>query len=164
MTVEHMPLSSEDLANLRKWAYVAVDGVWFLEWEKRHGFQEALEADIAVWQRLGALLINRIKKALGITTVGPKELEAILLSLWAVEDSDGHLAESSDSCWVFRITRCAWYENLVRAGRHKMVPCDLVDERFFPAWAEAIAPGMAICLTKAIPRGDPYCEWTVERK
>lgn len=50
--------------------WLAHDGLWFLEWEKRHGMEEAMDADAAAWERLAALEAKRIMRRLGLKPGG----------------------------------------------------------------------------------------------
>ncbi|MBU1702289.1 MAG: hypothetical protein KJ970_08780 [Candidatus Eisenbacteria bacterium] len=50
--------------------WLAHDGLWFLEWEKRHGMEEAIEADTEAWRVFAKLEARRIMKRLGIEPGG----------------------------------------------------------------------------------------------
>jgi len=61
-----MPKIDAKKVELIRSALTAIDGLWFLEVEKKHGFDDAFKVDIDVWKRYGGIMINRIKKALSL--------------------------------------------------------------------------------------------------
>ena len=64
---------------------------------------------------------------------------------------------------VYRIQRCPWwdiYEELGVSWEHRA--CDAGHERSTQVGLKTINPKMIFKLTKALSRGDPYCEGVVE--
>jgi len=106
MDVEGLQKALEDASRL----WLAHDGLWFLEFEKRHGMEEAIEADKAAWAVFTKLEARRIMARLGIEKgSGIAGLaEALCHRLYSnvnrqrVEVSaDGARARlTMESCWV----------------------------------------------------------------
>jgi hypothetical protein len=69
--------------------------------------------------------------------------------------------EASAEKTVLRSTKCPWWSRAQEMGISEDM-CSLGD----PAWSDALAkslnPKVTVRLTKAMPRGDPYCEWVYE--
>jgi len=66
---------------------------------------------------------------------------------------------------VYRIHKCQWwdmYEELEVDA--ELRPCDAAHERMTQVGLKTINPKMTFKLTKALSRGDPYCEGVVEFK
>jgi hypothetical protein len=72
-TPGHANLSNDELraalADASK-LWLAHDGLWFLEWEKRHGMEEAIDADTEAWRVFAKLEAKRIMSRLGIEPGG----------------------------------------------------------------------------------------------
>lgn len=50
--------------------WLAHDGLWFLEWERAHGLDSAMQADTAAWKEFAALEARRIMQRLGLEPGG----------------------------------------------------------------------------------------------
>ena len=55
-----MDISREQMDELRLGALTAIDGLWFIAVESRHGFDDALELDLEVWKQYGVVILKRI--------------------------------------------------------------------------------------------------------
>ncbi len=158
------PLTPAQLAELRRQAFLAVDGVWFLEVEQRLGFDQALAVDIAVWERFGPVMVRRIRKMLGLDGADAATVEAILHAFWQIEGSQVRRVSASDEKLVYEVERCAWWEHLKRAGRETVVPCDRVTMATYIPLLTAIDPAWEFAMSHALPRGDPCCRWVIRRQ
>ena len=131
----------------------------------REKFHDSLEK---AWGEIGKKFIPMVKEASDI----PVEDAAAAGNLLRVAGSVNvgrefplEIIEETRERTVCRVTKCPWLERLKEFG----FPPDLVDcGRFDLAWCreglKAINPKLEVMLTKALPRGDPYCEHIVELK
>ena len=62
---------------------------------------------------------------------------------------------------VLRGTGCPWWNRLKELGI-EFDPCSLADPAYCDAFAKSLNPKVSVSLTKALPRGDSYCEWVYE--
>lgn len=159
---EDIEIDSETLIKLLQGAYVAIDGLWFLEVEKNLGFGKAFELDLEVWKSWGNIIIRRIRRSLGIEGDDISTIVKIIKVLYLLEGSKHEVVKTTSKSAVIRVSRCHWYDNLKKAGREKIVNCEDVDAATLPAWAEALNPKLSIKQTRSIPRGDKICEFTME--
>ncbi len=163
-----MRITPQQVQELRQGALTAIDGLWFLAVEEKHGFDAALEADLEVWKKYGRVMLKRIARLLGLTLdpADPPDLETINLLMETVCLVDGTqcAGEVSSGQIVFRVQRCSWWDNLNRSGREDHVPCEFVDNTVFRDWLEALDPGISFEITRSLPRGDEHCEWVIRRE
>lgn len=163
-----MDITPEQLEELRLGALTAIDGLWFLEAERKYGFEAALELDLEVWKRYGLVLLKRLSRMLAVD-VGPDsrpELETVnslMETICRIDGTvcDGKVVDGEEI--LFRVDRCSWWDNLRRSGRESHVPCEDIDNTIFRHWLESIDPGIEFVITHSRPRGDDFCQWSIRR-
>ena len=139
-------------------ALTAIDGLWFLEVEKKYGFDQAFEIDLAVWKRYGPIMIKRIKKAMNISDDKLDSFLKIFKVLCTLDGTKFKTVEKSSNQALIQIIYCPWWENLKGSNRQNLVHCDIVDKAIFPEWAKAFNPNLKFELKKSLPDGDDVCE------
>lgn len=163
-----MELTPRQLEELRLGALTAIDGLWFLEVESAYGFEAALELDLEVWKKYGLVVLKRMARMLGLdlTSGPPPDLETVNFLMENICRIDGTecRGEVRGGEVLFRVTRCSWWENLKRAGRERVVPCEDIDNTIFRHWLEAVDPSLDFEITASLPRGDSFCEWVIRRR
>ncbi len=162
-----MEIDREELEELRLGALTAIDGLWFMEVEKRYGFEAALELDLEVWKAYGRVLMKRVARMKGLTMGegAPVDLVTVNFLMETLCRVDGTECEGEveGESIVFRVRRCSWWDNLSRSGREKHVPCEFVDNTIFRDWLQAVDPSLGFEITRSLPRGDGHCEWVIRR-
>jgi hypothetical protein len=164
-----LDITPQQLDELRLGALTAIDGLWFMAVEKKHGFDQALELDLEVWRDYGVIVTKRISRMLGISLDpdDPPDLQTTSSLMEALCLIDGTQCKGevvSDSELIIRVSHCPWFENLRRSGRQDHVPCEEIDNTIFRHWLEAIDPGIDFEITHSLPRGDDHCEWIIRRR
>lgn len=161
-----MELTERQLEELRLGALTAIDGLWFLEVESAHGFEEALRLDLEVWKKYGLVILKRMARMLGLDLSGggPPDLKTVnflMENICRIDGTEcrGEVRDGKDI--LFRVTRCSWWENLRNAGREKVVPCEDIDNTIFRHWLRAVDPSLDFEITASLPRGDSHCEWVI---
>jgi hypothetical protein len=163
-----MELSREQLDDLRLGALTAIDGLWFLEMEKLYGFDTALKIDLEVWKNYGVILMKRLGKMTGIRPVpgGTDEFTQIKFLLEVLCRVDGTECAGEvrgGDTLEFNVFKCSWWENLKRAGREKVVPCEMIDDTIFGHWLRTVDPEIRMEITRSLPRGDDHCSFCIRR-
>jgi len=62
---------------------------------------------------------------------------------------------------VVRCTGCPWWNRFKELGISEGF-CPVADLAYCDALAKSLNPKVTVSLPKAMPRGDPYCEWVYE--
>lgn len=73
------------------------------------------------------------------------------------------VVEASEDRCVARLTKCAWHERWKEMGLAKDL-CGTGHQSWGDAAVESVNPDFAYTLVKSMLRGDPYCEFVIERK
>jgi hypothetical protein len=143
--------------------WLAHDGLWFLEFEKRRGMEEAIEADKAAWAVFTKLEARRIMARLGLEKgCGIAGLaEAFRHRLYSnvnrqrIEVSaDGKRARlTMESCWVQETRRKKGLDDF---------PCKEVGLVEYGEFAKEIDPRIDVecrfCPPDSTPEG-AFCRW-----
>lgn len=108
---------SEKMEYFRR-SYRAVDGLWFMMIEEKHGFNEALHLDEAVWRVLPKIQARAIKSMMGLSS-GLEGLQEAIVTRLALEEFDYEL-KREDGGFMVEIRRCPWYDIMVQSGREEL--------------------------------------------
>jgi hypothetical protein len=140
-------------ATLGPTLFQILDGLWFIQIEKKFGFDTAMEIDNAVWEiysrKEGERLIKTVGKTPGQGTL--KDLQELLpLSMFNQTldfKTDLHL---NGGILVFLVTLCKTKEGMERVGRSQeqiFTICKQIGLTFFTSFARAINPSIKVeCL------------------
>lgn len=142
--------------------WLAHDGLWFQAVEKKHGMEEAIEADAAAWEKFTAIEANRIKQFLNLPEQGGLEALDLALKfrLYAFINQQETKWEGSNKL-VFRMTNCRVQ---YARERKKMAffPCKPVGIVEYSGFAKAIDSRIktrCICCPPDEPEAGCYCAW-----
>ncbi|MEW6443301.1 MAG: DUF6125 family protein [bacterium] len=139
----------------------AMDGLWFVAAEQAHGFDRALELDVQVWERYGAVSVKRIRKYFPIDGKGLAGVKEVLSldPFMAIVDFEV-LSETPDSI-TFQAKTCPFLEAMERYGR-KVFTCEQAETAYFRGLARAVDPRIRVAPLKLPPRQGPdeiCCRW-----
>ena len=132
------------------------------------GREKSHEIAEKIWGEQGKKFIPMVKEAFNIPVEDAVTAGYLLMVAGFLRDGPQFLVEPIEETReraVGRVTKCHWWERQKEFG----VPPGLVDCSMFSlAWCgeglKAINPKLEVTVTKALPRGDPYCEFVVELK
>jgi len=157
-SIDELRAALEDASKL----WLAHDGLWFLEWEKRHGMEEAMDADSAAWHRFAKLEAKRIMRRIGIEPGGgidalakclPHRLYANICRFTLHKRGENELK--------IRMVDCRVQDARNRQGMPAF-PCKQVAMYEFPVFAkvvdERIETECIQCPPDELSEGG-WCEW-----
>lgn len=142
--------------------WLAHDGLWFLEWEKRHGMDEAIDADTEAWRRFAKLEAKRIMARLGIEPGGgvPALAECLRHRLYA-NICRFEIHQRGEHELRIRMVDCRVQD---ARARHKLppFPCKSVGIVEFTMFATTVDSRFAVtCLECPPDEPSPggWCSW-----
>lgn len=157
-------LTKEELRNLlvdfsKRW--LAHDGIWFLELEKRDGIEKAMEVDKGAWDRFTRLEAKRIMHFLGMKEGGGLEAleEALNFRLYALVNEQE--AERKGNRLFFKMKKCRVQTARERKGLPPF-PCKEIGEVEYGGFAKTIDPRIETTCIQCPPdplTGDYFCGW-----
>jgi hypothetical protein len=142
--------------------WLAHDGLWFLEFEQRHGMDEAIEADKAAWAKFAALEAKRIMSRLGLEPGGgiTALAECLRHRLYA-NICRFNLYKQGENRLKLRMVDCRVQDARVRRDM-PLFPCKTVGMVEFSTFAKTVDPSISTeclqCPPDDLTEGG-YCEW-----
>jgi hypothetical protein len=110
-------LSDKQVAEYFHRSYAAVDGLWFMKVEEKHGFDIALQIDREVWKVMPKIQARMIKSMLKIDT-GEAALRESLETKLALEGFKFKV-EQGETGFRIQVSDCPWHNLIVKSGREK---------------------------------------------
>jgi len=111
-------LSSQQVAEYFSRSYKAVDGLWFMKVEDKHGFDAALELDNDVWKVMPKIQARMFKSFLGVENGSDALFESLVTKL----ELEGFKfkAEMTENGFRITITDCPWHNLMIKSGRENL--------------------------------------------
>lgn len=157
-------LTKEELQNLladfsKRW--LAHDGLWFLEVEKRDGLEKAMEIDRGAWEKFTVLEGKRIMKFLGMKEGGGLEALETALDFRLYACINEQETEREGEALIFKMKRCRVQTARERKGLTPF-PCKEIGWVEYAGFATTIDPRIETTCIQCPPdrlTGDYYCGW-----
>lgn len=113
-------LTNAQIADYFRRSYSAVDGLWFMKLEEAAGFELALDVDERVWQIMPKIQTRKLKELTG-RDHGLDALYECFTTKLRIEDFEFTSTREGDGTgFTVRITRCPWYDLLVKSKREHL--------------------------------------------
>lgn len=163
--IEPKDLDKEQLLELLKDAgknWLAHDGLWFQEVEKKYGMETAIELDGNAWKIFTQIEAKRIMKRLNIEPGGgiPALIQALKFRLYAYINVQ-ELTEIKEKKCIFRMNNCRVQDARKRKGLPDF-PCKPVGIIEYEYFAKTIDPRIKTHCLACPPDPHPddyYCAW-----
>lgn len=129
------------IADFLRRSYFAVDGLWFVKTEERHGFDEAMDVDEAIWDVMSKIQARKAKELLGISGDSLEDLGRAFQLKLAAEGYEFDV-EFSNGEVMLKVRTCPWYEALKSNGRTQLAEtiADRICAREFGGWIKEFSP------------------------
>lgn len=120
---------------------------------------------MGLWSQVGKGT-KELADTLGLKAENPKDIDEIM-QLTAMASMGPEFkfetVEASEDRVVGRTTQCPWHERWKELGIKEDF-CTVGHTAWGEGAMESLNPNFTFSLDKNMVRGDPYCEWVVERK
>lgn len=145
-----------------------LDGLWFVELEKRYGFDVAYAIDEAVWTTFSKKEGKRLCALFNITTPTLENIEKILKYSIFNQSLKFELKKQSDAPLVlhFNVIECKTYEGMCKINRADQQVgqiCEGIGLVFFRNLLSVVDPNVQIkclsCPKDKKLQGSPVCVW-----
>jgi hypothetical protein len=142
-----------------------VDGLYFLDIEKKFGTEAATEIDADVWETMAAIEAKGLQKMFQVdeNPSVSKIIDLLRKSSWAL-DQPFKTIEVNSKHAVLRVNRCRTQETRLNKGLDEF-PCKKVRFGYLKNFAKTLNPKAQVnCLTcppDAHPK-DSWCKWEIQ--
>jgi hypothetical protein len=158
-----MKLTNDQILELTQYAFIRMDGAWFLALAKKFGVQTAWEMDVAAWKQLAYLLGKQIRKNYISNPVWPESfLDALEIFSRVLKIEGREMKVNSDTITV-RITDCETQRAIAKAG---VADCGIVTVQTYQELIRGLFDkdmGVTVEHTQNLNRGDDCCEVVVKK-
>jgi len=130
------------------------------------GPEKYKEINTKIYGEGGKILFPMIKEAYNIEVkdaIGASILANVVGELTVGPGFEGETVEETPERVVARTTKCPWMEKYKEYNvKSKYIPCVEGHEAWGDLGVKAINPRLSFKMLKAMPKGDPYCEYVFE--
>ncbi len=139
-----------------------VDGLYFLEIEKRFGTEAATEIDAKVWETMAAIEAKSLQRTfvVGENPDIPTTIKLLRLTSWALDQPFKTVELSLDKA-VLSINRCRTQETRLSKGLTEF-PCKKVRFGYLKNFAKTLNPKIEVNCLVCPPDKHPkniWCQW-----
>jgi hypothetical protein len=132
------------------------------------GSEKGREFVYNIWKSGGGMIFQSVKDALNIPVddlEGITNLHDVCAYLTAGPELNFEIVESTPTKVVVRAPKCGWWERYQDFNvKSELRNCPEGHQAWGESGLKAINPKLTYKVTKAMPRGDPYCEMVIELK
>lgn len=158
-----MKLTNDQILELTQYAFVRMDGAWFLALAKKFGIQTAWEMDVAAWKQLAYLLGKQIRKNYISNPTWPESFLDALEIFSRVLKIEGREVKVDADTITVRVTDCETQRAIAKAG---VADCGIVTVQTYQELTRGLFDndiGISVEHTKNLNQGDDCCEVVVKK-
>jgi hypothetical protein len=111
-------MTDRQIADFFRRSYTAVDGLWFMKAEEKHGFDATLNLDDEVW-KVFPKVQARMLRDMGKMGSGMDGLCECFTTKLSIEGFQFDVEKRNDGFSV-SISRCPWHDAMVKSGREAL--------------------------------------------
>jgi len=147
------------IAEFLRRSYFVVDGLWFVKVDERHGFEEAMALDEAVWDVMSKVQARKARALLGIEGSSVADLAAAFRLKLTAEGYEFDV-QASEAEAALTVRLCPWYEILRSSDRTDIaeIIADRICAREYAGWAKEFGPGIEVAFEERLCVESDRCE------
>lgn len=159
-TKDELELDSETLLEMARYAFLRLDGAWFMAAAKKFGIEAATELDISAWEMFSERLAKQIVSRMNLK--GPfAEMFPILMQMQnKIMKMNSEVKIIGKNKAIQKVSDCEIWKMVSKVWTKETVPCHKVTQASIRGLLKGAFPGKEFEINhiKKIPLGDPYCE------
>jgi len=156
-------LSNEQILELAQFAFVRMDGAWFLALARELGVETAFKMDVEAWKQFSYVFGKRIRKEFIPEPIWPESFMEAMEILTRILKIEGREVEIAKGTITVRVTDCEIQKAIAKAG---VADCGIATIATYKGIARGLfGKDMEISVehTRNLNQGDPYCEVVITR-
>lgn len=157
-------LTNEQAMEIAQYAFVRMDGAWFLAMAKRFGIETAWEMDVEAWKQFSYVLGRYVRKNFIPRPIWPESFIDAMEIVGKVLKTQGREITVEGNRITVRITDCETQKAIAKAG---VADCGIVTVQTYEGIIRALfddSIDVQVDHTKNLNRGDPCCEVVITRR
>ena len=158
-----MKLSNAQLLELAQFAFVRMDGAWFLALARELGVDTAFKMDVEAWTQFSYVFGKKIRKEFIPEPIWPESFMEAMKILTRILKIEGREVKIARDTITVRVTDCEIQKAIAKAG---VADCGIATIATYKGVARGLfGKDMEISVehTRNLNQGDPYCEVVITR-
>lgn len=154
------------LLELARYAFLRLDGAWFMASAEKCGVETATDLDVKAWEIFSERLAKRIVSKLDLKGEFCQILPIVLGVQSTLMNTKSELKCYGNDRAVLRVTDCEVWKMVSKVWTRETAPCYKVTQTSIKGMLKGAFPGTDFIINhnKKIPLGDQCCEIEIIRK
>lgn len=159
-------VDSETLLDLARYAFLRLDGAWFIASAEKCGIETATDLDVKAWEIFSERLAKRIVSKLDLKGEFCQILPTILGVQNTLMNMKGEVKCYGNDRAVLKVTDCEVWKMVSKVWTRETAPCYKVTQTSIKGMLKGAFPETEFIVnqTKKIPLGDQCCEVEIIKK
>ena len=159
-------IDSETLMDLARYAFLRIDGAWFIASAEKCGVETATDLDVKAWEIFSERFAKRIVSKLELKGDFCQVLPTVLGVQNILLNMKSKVECHSNDRAVIRVTDCEIWKMVSKVWTRETAPCYKVTQTSIRGMLKGAFPDAEFIIkqNKMIPLGDQYCEVEITRK
>ncbi len=163
---ENIELGLEELLELMRYAFLRLDGAWFMASVEKLGLETATELDVKAWELFSERLGKKIASITNLKGLLSQTLPKLMKIQHTLMNMNSEIEVINESKMVHRVLECEIWSMVQKVWPQDAIPCHKVTLASIRGLLKGAFPETEFILEhkKKIPLGDPYCEIEISIK
>jgi len=159
-------IDSEALLDLATYAFLRLDGAWFIAAAEKYGVGAATDLDVRAWETFSERLAKRIVSKLHLQGEFCQVLPVVARVQQRLMRIKGEVSCIDENRAIFRVNDCEVWKMVSKVWTRETAPCYKVTQASVRGMLKGAFPGtdFTISHNKKIPLGDSCCEVEIVKK
>ncbi len=156
---------SNTLLDLAVYAFLRLDGAWFLASAEKFGVEAATELDVMAWESFSERLGKKIATTLKLRGKFHDEFPVVMKIQNKLMNAKTEITPVDENRFVLRTVDCEVWKMVSKKWTSETAPCYKVTKASITGLLKGAFPGTRfdVVQTRLIPKGDPCCEVEITR-
>jgi len=157
---KNLEVDTEKLLELARYAFLRLDGAWFLATAEKYGVEIATELDVRAWEQFSERLAKKIVSLLNLKGKFSEVFPKLMHIQNDLMNMKREIIVYDNNRAISRITDCEVWKMVSKVWTRETAPCYKVTQASIRGLLKGAFPGTEFIINhkKKIPLGDPCCE------
>ncbi len=157
---ENIDLDLEELLELMRYAFLRLDGAWFMASVEKLGLETATELDVKAWEMFSERLGKKIASITSLKGDFSKAIPKLMKIQHTLMNMNSEIEVINENKMIHRVLECEVWRMVQKVWPQEAIPCHKVTLASIRGLLKGAFPENDFILEhkKKIPLGDPCCE------
>ena len=164
--VENIEIDSETLLELMRYAFLRLDGAWFMASVEKLGLEIATDLDVKAWEKFSERLGKKIASITNLKGNFSQTIPKLIKIQHTLMNMNSEIEVINENKMIHRVLDCEVWKMVQKVWTHDAIPCHKVTLASIRSLLKGAFPEKEFILKhkKKIPLGDPCCEIEISVK